>query len=131
MLCIWYFAIYRNSKSAIINYIHKHNTELEQFAESIIRSNDYNTTGTYNEWEVFYWSESNKVEFLVSSRGIVPASIYEGFYYSPDDKPIGFQGEIVEFIVDGTGWKWEERSGDNFQYTEKIIDKWYWFKMSF
>jgi len=125
------FLLCRNSKPLVINYIYKHHTELEQFAESIIVNNHYNMSSTYNGWEVYYWQENDMVEFVVRRRGIVSASTYEGFYYSPDDRPIGFQGRELEFTEGPDGWRWEEIGGDNWNYTEKVAEKWYWFKMSF
>ena len=56
---------------------------------------------------------------------------YKGFYYSPENQPLGFQGTDMDFIEDGQGWRWKEEDGDNWDYTEKIMDKWYFFEMHF
>jgi len=123
--------LFRNTKPFVLRYIRRNHIELEIFVENVIENGSYNTTTTYNGWKVSYWSENNMVEFLVRSQGLVPSSTYEGFYYSPEDRPIGFEGTDLEFIKDRNGWRYEESDGDNSEYTERVIGKWYWFKMSF
>ena len=131
MIAISVFFVYKDAKPTVINYVQRHSTELMHYAESVIKDNNYNSTATYNGWDVSYWAESNMVEFLVKGFGLGSATTYEGFYYSPDDKPIGFQGADVDFEKESIGWRWEDSTGDNWNYTEKIIDRWYCFKMSF
>ena len=58
-------------------------------------------------------------------------TVYEGFYYSDEDVPFGFQGTSMSFQSDGGGWSWHESDGDNFEYTENILGKWYWYRMHF
>ena len=85
----------------------------------------------FDSLQVLSWAHSGQVEFELSSWGISPASVYEGFYYSPEDKPLGFQGVSVHFVPDGNGWTWSEPSGDNRQYTERIASHWYCYKAVF
>ena len=131
VIAISVFFVYKDANPTVINYVKRNSTELMNYAESVIKDNNYNSTATYNGWDVSYWAESNMVEFLVKGSGLGSATTYEGFYYSPDDKPIGFQGADVDFEKENIGWRWEDSTGDNWNYTEKIIDRWYWFKMSF
>ena len=71
------------------------------------------------------------VEFIIKGTGIGSSTACEGFYYSEDDRPIGFQGTELDFVQDGAGWNWKEKSGDNHERIEKITAHWYWFRMSF
>ena len=71
------------------------------------------------------------VEFSCWSKGLVPSSTYIGFYYSENDEPIPFQGVMQELEESGKGWAWQQPESDNHGYTEKIMDKWYYFEASF
>ncbi len=71
------------------------------------------------------------IEFFCSGFGLPPSSVYEGFYYVSDDKPLGFQASPVPWQPDGDGWRWREDHGDNWQYTKKITDHWYYYKAGF
>ena len=71
------------------------------------------------------------IEFSTFSSGFGSETVYEGFYYSDEDVPFGFQGASMSFQSDGGGWSWHESDGDNFEYTEKILGKWYWYRMHF
>lgn len=71
------------------------------------------------------------IEFFSKGYGIVSSSIYKGFYYVSDDKPRGFQGHSSKLVPEGKGWKWEQAGGDNWDYTEKIADHWYYYEAGF
>ena len=71
------------------------------------------------------------IEFSTFSSGFGSETAYEGFYYSEEDVPCGFQGTSMSFQFDGGSWSWHESDGDNFEYTEKILGKWYWYRMHF
>lgn len=71
------------------------------------------------------------IDFYCYGFGIVPSSIYYGFYYVSDDKPLGFQATHVKLESDGDGWKWKEPDGDNWYYTKRIADHWYYYEAGF
>lgn len=71
------------------------------------------------------------IEFFCFGFGIVPSSVYEGFYYVSDDKPLGFQASPVPWQPDGDSWRWQQEHGDNWQYTKKIADHWYYYRAGF
>lgn len=71
------------------------------------------------------------IDFYYKGYGIVPASIYIGFYYVSEDKPTGFQGYPHILTPEGKGWEWKEPNGDNWYYTEKIADHWYYYETGF
>ena len=33
--------------------------------------------------------------------------------------------------IKGGGWSWHKSDGDNFEHTEKILGKWYRYRMHF
>lgn len=120
-----------SAKHNVVKYVKNNNEELTATAENIIEEN-IAVNAEYNSWRVDYYIKSDTpvVEFTVSSLGIVPSSRYKGFYYSPDDVPIGYQGVKTELLQNGSRWEYSY-GGDNTGFTEKICDNWYWFEMKF
>lgn len=128
LTCVW--VPYSHSKNYIQNYIRKNADELTDYADKTIETRPTQSS-RYHGWEVSYYDTTDMVQFLVFGWGLAPSTKYRGFFYSPDDIPLGFQGTTVEFEPSGNGWVWEEEQGDNRQYVEKIVDCWYWFEMEF
>ena len=131
ILVIAYAAVFqkRVEKADIIEYVQTNQEALERFATTLMA--DPPKYAAYNGWRVYYYPAAGMVEFITKGTGIGSATAYEGFYYSEDDRPIGFQGTEVDFVRDDTGWSWEEADGDNHERTEKITAHWYWFQMDF
>ena len=71
------------------------------------------------------------IEYFCKGYGIVPAGLYTGFYYTSVDEPTGFQGATHKLTKTKNGWEWREPNGDNFDYTEKITENWYYYKAGF
>lgn len=118
-----------STKSEIFDYVQGNQADLERFAVELIRVNGKDAK--YRNWPVAYYEDVRTVEFLTKGSGLGPVTTYEGFYYSENDVPVGFQGVELNFIQDGDGWIWRESNGDNCNQTERITEHWFWFKMSF
>ncbi|HEY8362002.1 MAG TPA: hypothetical protein VIK77_03860 [Tissierellaceae bacterium] len=71
------------------------------------------------------------IEFYCTGFGIVPSSVYIGFYYVSNDRPTPYRGDSYELELKGKGWQWKQPSGDNWYYTEKIADHWYFYQAGF
>ena len=128
--CLYAAALHKHStKEGDINYVQVNQAALEQFAFGLLEDPVGETR--YNGWQVNGYQDAGMVEFITKGTGIGSSTAYEGFYYSEDDRPIGFQGTELDFVQDGTGWSWKEEDGDNCEYIEKITAHWYWFRMSF
>lgn len=125
------FLGYRCSKWGIVRHIRYNGGDLEQLAQRVISAGEVSPDMKYRHYSISYWEEGKMVEFTVSGWGIGSQTSYSGFYYSPEDKLLGFQWVPVTFQPDGDGWRWEEPDGDNWEYVEKIKDNWYWFEMHF
>lgn len=119
----------RDAKAGIIEYVQTNQEALEQFAVGLME----NPSGDneYNGWQVTCYGDARMVEFVIRGTGVGSSTTYEGFYYSEDDCPIGFQGTEAGFVPDDTGWSWEEENGNNRERTERITARWYWFQMNF
>lgn len=113
-------------------YVQLRQEALTQYAQSLL-AEEPAVAAAYGPWEVTCWGDSDApiVEFVTSRFGIVPSGTYKGFYYTPADRPAGFQGTELDFTPSGNGWYWEEDGGDNRAYTEKISECWYWFEFRF
>ncbi len=105
------------------------------FLNQCIKNNAYNEIYRFKAVKSItpYDSKSNElfIDFYCYGLGLVPSSIYYGFYYTSKNEPKGFQNVYVKFEPDGDGWRWKEPSGDNWQYTKKITDHWYYYEAGF
>lgn len=84
--------------------------------------------------DIHFWkndSEGIIVEYFCKGTGIAPAGTYSGFYYSSADEPVGYQGVSHNFTRTKNGWRWNQPDGDNYDYTEKITDYWYYYESGF
>ena len=118
------------SKSTITSYVQNNKSDLEQYVKEI-GTDSTSITDVYNHWNVSYYPISGMVEFLVSTSGFGSSGKYSGFYYSPEDIPMGYQEQPLDLQEHASGWQWNEPNGDNHYDTERIAANWYWFEMTF
>ena len=120
-----------SAKHNVFRYVKNNNSELAAVAEDIIEDN-ITVNSKYKRWNIDYYAQSDVpvVEFTVKSFGIGSSSGYKGFYYSPDNMPVGFQGVETVFVQNGDRFEYSYE-GDNAGFTEKICENWYWFEMNF
>ena len=75
--------------------------------------------------------EHKSVNFFVTGFGLVPSSVYYGFYYSPEDLPMMYMDETAKLTEQEENvWKWQG-VGDNDGVIKKITDGWYYYEASF
>lgn len=122
-------SINKGPKADVENYVKTNQRELDQFVNKILQEQIANAE--FDNIQVVYYPNVGMVEFITSTKGIGTSTIYEGFYYSQNGCPIGFQGTELDFKHDGVEWRWQESDGDNCEQTKKIINNWYWFRMEF
>lgn len=133
LIIIMSFFGFKKEKVFFIVYTHK------DFLNECIENQTYEKASKIIGIEkITPYPISNKdkfVDFYCSGSGLVPNSVYYGFYYISNDMPLGFQAQPVEFTPDGDGWRWEEKwenpNSDNWMYTEKITDNWYYYEAGF
>lgn len=125
---IWnVFGPFLVNQTLITGYVKSHAEELEQIAQDAGYAEQ--KMGTIRIKKCV--NRPDLVEFDCWGWGLAPSSTYTGFYYSENDEPIPFQGVMQELVADGDGWSWQEPKSDNHGYTEKIMDKWYYYEASF
>ena len=99
--------------------------ECEHYLEQdYVNKEDAHVTGIYR-------GENKIVQFSYSGKGIAPASVYYGFYYSPEDIPVSYCNGNEELTMVSEGeWIWED-VGDNGGRIRKIQDNWYYYEAWF
>ena len=77
--------------------------------------------------------DEQAVEFFCNGWGLVPASRYQGFYYSWNDNTAAIWcGQPLDVMTpSGSGWLWEEANGDNGYYTEHICGHFWYYEAWF
>lgn len=99
------------SKLGTYLYVRCNYTHLEEFAAEVIQTGAI-PDDRYKRRDVRYYPECGMIEFSTFSSGFGSETVYEGFYYSDEDVPFGFQGTSMSFQSDGGGWSWHESDGD-------------------
>ena len=123
-----------NPKNEIHDYVIENRNNLNDYVVRLLNKKQDDYHGEYDTMTVDLWKGCNMVEFSKNrwGSGIVPASTYRGFYYSPENVPIGFQGAALKFRPDKNGWKSEPYPGSSIrEYTERITDHWFWYEVIF
>lgn len=122
------------SKQKAFSYVQNNQTELTQLAQDII-DGKIKTPHQHGDYAVQYFKSPSTVsepiiEFDGQGFGIAPSGYYTGFYYSPKDIPVRYNGSGTAMEAYKNGWAYHE-AGDNHGYTEKICDNWFWFEFYF
>lgn len=92
------------SIARIFNYVKKNHTKLETYVADLNRNFSYVDQYRYNNWDVDYNIDTNVVQFTTTVFGIATSETINGFYYSPNDKPMGFYGKEVDLKKHGKGY---------------------------
>ena len=91
------------SKLGTYLYVRCNYTHLEEFAAEVIQTGAI-PDDRYKRRDVRYYPECGMIEFSTFSSGFGSETVYEGFYYSDEDVPFGFQGTSMSFQFDGGSW---------------------------
>lgn len=117
----------KNTKELVLDHL--------DFLNDSIESEDYERIlELEGVQELRYWKndgESLIIEYFCKGAGIAPGGRYAGFYYTSEDQPVGYEGTASNFTKEKNGWRWEEKNGDNYEYTERIAAHWYYYEAGF
>jgi hypothetical protein len=120
-----------NPERRVKNFVNHNSEELKLIAEAYLNSDT--TIKTYKgvEIEQVFRGTHHIVQFYYSGIGIIPASKYYGFYYSPDDIPTAYQNVKQSLTaVSDKEWKWSDGT-DNGGRTIKITKNWFYYEAWF
>lgn len=118
----------RTDKIDIFTFV----TENENLLNECIESNDYKSLENVKIIKEIE-SEQGFVEFSCGGAGFGSATSYCGFYYSENDDMtvIWCAPKSEPLIKSGSGYMWQENSGDDTYYTEQICEHFYYYEASF
>lgn len=122
---------FKCSKSGTKAYLIAHQAEMNAYAEECLTNSSGSVKQTYHGWDVSCNKQRGRVEFLTSGFGLGSGTSYKGVYYSASDRPLGAMGTVISFEPHEDGYIWKQPDGDNWQYTERIMDNWFWFEVHF
>lgn len=120
-----------NPERRIRNFINQNSKELVTIAEAYLNSDTAIRTYKCVQVEQVFRGSHDIVEFYYGGVGIVPASKYYGFYYSPDDVPTAYQNANCSLsAVSDSEWEWSDGT-DNGGRTIKLFKDWYYYEAWF
>ncbi len=127
-IIVWVIAMRQDylDKSQIFSAVQENQAMLQ---ECVLGNDPEQAKQIKGVQSVRYDADEDYYEFYCGGAGIVPASSYYGFYYSPQDAPLAVdatQTENLSPVQDGYGWR--ETKGDNSYYTERIMENWYYYE---
>lgn len=101
-----------------------------------VSENDFTDTEKIKGVKEVY-SDTDVIDVYCGGTGIGSATSYYGFYYSADDLPkdawcgSNFGRTPDELIPEGKGFTIKNSNDDNYYYTEKIRDNFYYYEAHF
>ena len=118
----------RESKKTVIEYVND-NTDL---ILKSIKSGDYSEIEKSDIIKKIDERE-DCIDFFCGGSGFGSATIYGGFFYSPNDDmyAIWCASPRDSLSPRGKGYYWEEPYGDNYYYVEKICDNIFYYYAHF
>ena len=109
-------------------YVRSHIQGLEDFAVSALEKRG---PLQYGAWDVFSYPEGGMVEFYTGGYGLVPSTVYKGFYYSAADAHTPFQATEQPMEVTGDTARWQQPESDNWGTSRRIAPHWFWYEAHF
>ncbi len=118
------------SKRQIFSLVNK-NYEL---LNECIDSNDFSEIEQLKGVKEVYY-ENDALDVYCGGSGFGSSTNYYGFYYSPYDKPLivwcGHVSIDTELISEGKGYSWKSSDDDNWYYTERIRENFFYYESHF
>lgn len=135
VLCFWgYNGVKINQQELIKEYVKENKIVLLELVNEIKSSTDIDENAIIKNMPknikicgVYKSEQNNYIDFSVD-EGFTSSSHYYGFYYSPENEVkfiMGVPGEIYEFE---NGYKKCEQGNEDWYYTEKIVDNFYFYE---
>lgn len=87
--------------------------------------------GYYPQNGNYAYQTSNQlyIDYSCGGTGLSVSGSYYGFYYAGQDEPDGLDHASQQFASYKKGWR--SQHGDDWYYTEKIRDNWYYYEMHY
>jgi len=114
--------------SLVRTYVKLDHVRLEQYAKTLLA--EEGEVDRWGIWEVDCYPEQGVVEFHTWAFGLVPSAVYEGFYYSADNRH--HISVIGGYPMEGSGDSatWSDGT-DNGGESTRFKENWFWFRAWF
>ena len=123
--------IFFNPYARISRYVNRNQGNLKASCEFYLENGIVDKQYSDIKVDGIFGENDKIVQFYVSGKGIAPASVYYGFYYSPADIPVSYCNDNYRLESDGKNqWKWNG-TGDNGGKIRKICENWYYYEAWF
>lgn len=115
----------------ISKYVTQNEATLRMDCERYLEQKYVNQSDDEVKATGIYKGDTDIVQYDFSGKGIAPASIYYGFYYSPDDIPVPYDNADYDLeLKSADEWTWDG-VGDNGGIIRKICENWYYYEAWF
>ena len=117
------------SKEKIFTLVEQNVSEIKKD----IKNNDFTFSKNLKGIKDINIQNNGIIDFYCGGAGFGSSTSYCGFYWSENDSisDIWCEGAKDEIKTDGSGFSYHEVNGDNYYYTEKICDHFYYYTASF
>lgn len=120
-----------NPQKKIESLVLENTVQLEAFAQGQLAGEETPDRYLGVQVEGVFQGENPILQFGYSSFGLVPASTYYGFYYSPADVPAAYQNADLPLTeADDDSWEWTDGT-DNGGVTIRIAPNWFYYEAWF
>ena len=102
----------------------------QEVLQECVDTNDYERAKKIDGIEkVNYYQSCPYTDFYCYGEGIASSGAEYGFYYSPDDTPLGLLYASEENLEkDEGGFSYYAPESDDWYYTERIRKNWYYYE---
>jgi len=123
-----------NEKELIVDYVKNNETILIECVNKIKESEKIIDDSIINNlpeglkiYNIYKSNQTDCINFSVD-EGTTSSSHYYGFYYTPKDVAsiIGYESENLKEY--GNGYRIQEEGNEDWYYTEKIVDNFYFYE---
>lgn len=104
--------------------------DITSLAETVLKTGEVPEDAFFEGVETISYTAPNWVDFCTGARDGSPDPAYCGFYYTPEDRPMGYQGKDMELTAKNSGWGWQDPNGGEY-YTQRIRSRWFYYEMYF
>lgn len=111
----------------VIRFLQEDPEGLQSFATTTLETGEVDENIHFNGVEGYDFVAPDWIAFLTGSRTEKGITYQVGFYYSPQDTPLGYRGEEMELTAFDDGYQYLYENGMEY-YTERVQENWYFFE---
>ena len=122
-------------RSAAMKFLNKDIVAIANCARETLAAGKVPEGAAFDGVESIRYVSPGWVAFITGSRDEPGNKVEVGFYYSPDNLPIGWEGdipreELAPDALTGEKYTWKAKGYDASYYTEYMQVGWYYYEMN-